>query len=66
MWLLPYVNTPSGAGDHMFRKCCVEHMLLCDTIRDIMALLDPHGVQVWLALGSLLGLALQQEQWVVC
>ena len=55
LWQMPGVNTPEGAGAHMYRKCCVEHMLLCSTLADIVALLEPEGVEVWLALGSLLG-----------
>eukprot|EP00667_Euglena_gracilis_P014744 EG_transcript_15281 len=55
MWLLPPVNSPEGAGARMYRKCCVEHALLCDTLGDMLALLEPNGIQMWLALGSLLG-----------
>ena len=40
---------------HVYTKCCVEHLRLMRTLQHMVYILCPYGVPMWLALGTLLG-----------
>eukprot|EP01012_Entosiphon_sulcatum_P008785 TRINITY_DN14828_c0_g1_i1.p2 TRINITY_DN14828_c0_g1~~TRINITY_DN14828_c0_g1_i1.p2 ORF type:complete len:252 (-),score=51.78 TRINITY_DN14828_c0_g1_i1:59-814(-) len=54
IWKHPSVNTSEHPTDRTYRKCCIEHRRLLETLTDVLARMEEVGIQAWLGMGSLL------------
>eukprot|EP00668_Euglena_longa_P045959 GGOE01061642.1.p1 GENE.GGOE01061642.1~~GGOE01061642.1.p1 ORF type:complete len:367 (+),score=102.75 GGOE01061642.1:32-1132(+) len=54
IWKHPSINTSQTPTDRTYRKCCIEHHRLLETLRYTLEVMTSVGIRPWLGMGSLL------------
>ena len=54
IWKHPSINTSATPTDRTYRKCCIEHHRLLETLRDVIDVMTEHGIRPWLGMGTLM------------
>eukprot|EP00906_Rhabdomonas_costata_P009920 RCo013971 len=54
LWKHPWINTTAHPTDRTYRKCCVEHRRLLETLRYTLKRMEEVGIRPWLGMGTLL------------
>jgi hypothetical protein len=54
IWKHPSINTSQNPTDRTYRKCCIEHHRLLETLRDVLDTMAQHDIRPWLGMGTLM------------